>query len=273
MLPAMNKNKSSTRILVVAVIAAVLSTALATGLSTTTSATQQAKAAADDKTTETNNDGPSVASSSGHNSDKISHVPSFATDNNLNQTEVTELRIALHDLWVEHVVWTRQYIVAAAADSPDTPFAAERLLRNQEEIGDAIKPFYGDQAGDQLTLLLKDHILIAVDLLEAAKAGDGAAVEEIEKKWYDNGEDIATFLSEANPNWTKEDMVHMVNEHLSLTKTEAVSRLTGDYATDVATFDALYRHAVSMADGFTDGIVKQFPEQFEEERGGGVKEE
>src|SRR5687767_3052982 len=126
----MNKNKSSTRILVVAVIAAVLSTALATGLSTTTSATQQAKAAADDdKTTETNNGGQSVASSSEHNSDKISHVPSFATtNNNLNQTEVTELRIALHDLWVEHVVWTRQYIVAAAAaDSPDTPFAAERL--------------------------------------------------------------------------------------------------------------------------------------------------
>jgi hypothetical protein len=69
-------------------------------------------------------------------------------------------------------------------------------------------------------------------------------------------------LSAANPNWTKEDMLNMLNEHLSLTKTEAVARLTGDYATDVTTFDTLYKHAISMGDEFTVGIVKQFQEQF-----------
>lgn len=254
-------NKNSTRILVVAVIAAVLSTAFAVGLSSTSSAAQQLKAA--DQTIEKDNDGQSEAVSAGHSS---THIPSFAASNNLNETKITELRFALHDLWVEHVVWTRQYVVAAAADSPDAGFAAERLLKNQEEIGDAIKPFYGDQAGDQLTFLLKGHILIAVDLLEAAKAGDSAAVEEIEKKWYDNADEIATFLSAANPNWTKEELASMLNEHLSLTKTEAVARLTGDYATDVATFDALYKHAVSMGDAFTIGIVKQFQEQFEVDR-------
>jgi hypothetical protein len=191
------------------------------------------------------------------------HVSSIIANNNdLNQTKVTELRISLHDLWVEHIVWTRQYIVAAAGDQPDASYAAERLMRNQEEIGNAIKQFYGDQAGNQLTSQLKDHILIAVDLLAAAKAGDNDAVEEIEQKWYANADEIATFLSEANPNWTKEDMLNMVNEHLSLTKTEAVARLTGDYATDVTTFDALYRHAVSMGDEFTIGIVNQFPERF-----------
>jgi hypothetical protein len=115
---------------------------------------------------------------------------------------------------------------------------------------------------------LKDHILIAVDLLNAAKAGNASAVEEVEKKWYDNGDDIATFLSEANPNWTKEDLVSMINEHLSLTKTEAVARLTGDYATDIKTFDALYVHAVTMADTFTDRIVIQFEGQFEIDRNG-----
>jgi hypothetical protein len=180
----------------------------------------------------------------------------------LTKPKITELRISLLNLWVEHIVWTRQYIVAAATDQPDASFAAERLMRNQEEIGNAVKPLYGDQAGDQLTSQLKDHILIAVDLLEAAKAGNSTALEQIEQKWYANADEIATFLSEANPNRTKEDMLNMVNEHLSLTKTEAVARLTGDYATDVTTFDALYQHAVSMADEFTVGIVNQFPEQF-----------
>jgi hypothetical protein len=251
----MNKNKNSTRMLAVAVVAAVLSTALAVGV--TNPAAQQAGAA--DQTT--SNGQPETGPVRHGNGS--AHAPWFASSNSLNQTKVSELRLAIHDLWVEHVVWTRQYIVAAAADGPDAGAATERLLKNQEDIGNAIKPFYGDQAGDQLTLLLKDHITIAVDLLEAAKAGNSTAAEIAEEKWYDNADDIATFLSGANPNWTKEGLKSMLNEHLSLTKTEAVARLTGDYDTDVTTFDALYKHAVSMGDEFTAGIVKQFEEQFE----------
>ena len=255
-------NKNSLRILVVAVIAASLSTAFAVNQPAAISGFQSVQAT--DGATSSNDD----IQGRGPSRHENEHTPSFAANNKLNETKVNELQIALHDLWVEHVVWTRQYIVAAAADGADTSFAAERLLENQDQIGDAIKPFYGDQAGDQLTVLLKDHILIAVDLLEAAKAGDSAAVEEMEERWYDNGDEIATFLSEANPNWSKEDMVSMINEHLALTKTEAVARLTGDYATDVETFDALYVHAVSMADEFTDGIVSQFEEQFEANQSG-----
>jgi hypothetical protein len=254
-----NKTRDSVHVLVVAVVAAVLSTAFIVNLPIIPSAAQEIKAA--DELGKKNNDHYQTISA--QHSNLSSHVASFAADNdNLNQTKVTELRISLHDLWIEHIVWTRQYIVAAAADQPDASVAAERLLKNQEDIGNAIKPFYGDQAGNQLTSQLKDHILIAVDLLDAAKSGNNTALAEIEEKWYINADEIATFLSEANPNWTKDDMLNMVNEHLSLTKTEAVARLTGDYATDVATFDALYKHAVSMGDNFTVGIVKQFQEQF-----------
>jgi hypothetical protein len=143
-----------------------------------------------------------------------SNVTSLTANNdNLNQTKITELRISLHNLWVEHIVWTRQYVVAAASDQPDASFAAERLLKNQEDIGNAIKPFYGDQAGNQLTSQLKDHITIAVDLLEAAKSGNSTALEETEEKGYANADEIATLLSVANPNWMKEDMLSMLNEH------------------------------------------------------------
>ncbi len=254
------KQNYSARLLSIAISAAVLSTSFVVSLSVIPTEAEHSKDIRG--VIEGKKNGYYIAVSTEHQNSG-SHVPSFIANNDdLNQTKLTELRISLHDLWVEHIVWTRQYIVAAAAGQPDASFAAERLMRNQEEIGNAIKPFYGDQAGNQLTSQLKDHILIAVDLLEAAKAGDNNAVEEIEQKWYANAEEIATFLSEANPNWTKEDMLSMVNEHLSLTKTEAVARVTGDYATDVTTFDALYQHAVSMGDEFTVGIAKQFPERF-----------
>jgi hypothetical protein len=254
------KNKNLSQVLVFAIVAVVASTAFVVSLSPVPSAAQQAKAA-EEVNGKNNNDHYQTVSTQHGNLD--SHIASFAANNdNLNQTKVTELRISLHDLWIEHIVWTRQYVVAAAADQPDASFAAERLLKNQEDIGNAIEPFYGKQAGNQLTSQLKNHITIAVDLLEAAKAGNSTALEETEEKWYANADEIATFLSTANPNWTKEDMLNMLNEHLSLTKTEAVARLTGDYATDVTTFDALYKHAISMGDEFTVGIVKQFQEQF-----------
>ena len=248
----MNK-KTSTSILVIAVIVAVLSTAF--GLSSmTTYAAPQSKASSE--TTYKN----------GEQHDSNSHSPSFASNEKVDHTKVTELRIALRDLWVDHVVWTRQYIVAAAADAPDTGFAAQRLLKNQEDIGNAIKPFYGDEAGDKLTSLLKDHILIAVDLLNAAKAGDSAGLAAAEGKWYDNADDIATFLSDANPNWPKDHLVKMLDQHLSLTKAEAVSRLTGNYTADIIAFDEIHRQSMTMADELADGIVKQFPEQFEVDR-------
>jgi hypothetical protein len=175
----------------------------------------------------------------------------------MTSVKIANLRMALRDLWVDHVVWTRLYIISAVSGAPDADFAAQRLLKNQEDIGNAIKPFYGEAAGDKLTLLLKDHILIAVDLLKAAKAGDSAGAQAAEQKWYKNADDIATFLSDANPNWSKKDLLEMLNKHLALTKTEAVARLTGDYGKDIATFDEIKKEAMEMADQLAYGIVRQ----------------
>ncbi|HJY10023.1 MAG TPA: hypothetical protein VJ250_03680, partial [Nitrososphaeraceae archaeon] len=177
-----NETKKSVQSLILAIVAVAVSAAFIVSLSIVPSAAQQVKAA-EEVNEKKNNDYYQAVSVQHSNSG--SHVSSFAEGNdNLNQTKVTELRISLHDLWVEHIVWTRQYIVGAAADQADASAAAERLMKNQEDIGNAIKPFYGEQAGNQLTLQLKDHILIAVDLLEAAKAGNDIALEEIEEKWY-----------------------------------------------------------------------------------------
>src|SRR5688500_4417898 len=127
----------------------------------------------------------------------------------LDQTASTNKKIdplvfqqTVRKLWEDHVTWTRVYIIAALADLPEADAAAQRLLQNQTDIGNAVKPFYGDEAGEQLTALLKDHILIAADLLAAAKAGDTAKFEDANKRWYKNADEIAAFLNSANPdNW------------------------------------------------------------------------
>ena len=172
------------------------------------------------------------------------------------------LRQAMRKLWSDHVFWTREYVVAAVAGTSDAQAAATRLLKNQEDIGAAIVPFYGKDAGDKLTSLLKQHIVIAVDVVNAAKANDQAKLQEASAKWKQNATDIATFLSQANSNWPREALVEAMNMHLETTTREVVDRLQKNYDDDVRAFDAVYDHILKMSDVLSDGIIRQFPTRF-----------
>jgi len=179
-------------------------------------------------------------------------------------------RQAFHDamrkLWEDHIMWTRQFIVSKATlstDLPDIGPTVDRLLQNQTDLGNAIKPFYGDAAGNGLTALLRVHILTAADILTAAKAGNTAAQTAAIAAWYANAHDIAVFLHEANPrNWPLADLDMMLKDHLDLTLEEAVARLQGRYADDIAVYEDIHVQILEMADVLSDGIIRQFPEKF-----------
>jgi hypothetical protein len=182
-------------------------------------------------------------------------------------TSARSNRAAFHDamrqLWEDHIVWTRMFIVSAVAGLPDLPEATDRLLANQDDIGRAVAPFYGEAAGEQLSALLRDHILGAAALLDAAKAGDEAATTAASTAWYANGDDIAAFLNAANPGaWPLDEMRAMMRDHLDLTLAEAVARLEGRYADDVAAYDRIHAQILHMADMLSDGITGQFPASF-----------
>jgi hypothetical protein len=168
---------------------------------------------------------------------------------------------AMRVLWEDHIVWTRMAIISIVDDRPDQSFAVERLLKNQDDIGNAIKPFYGEAAGDALTALLREHIVGAADLLVAAKTGAG--FEAAREAWYANGAEIGAFLADANPrHWDRAEMQAMMADHLDLTLAEAVARLEGDYAADVAAYDEIHVQILHMADMLSDGIIAQFPGRF-----------
>jgi hypothetical protein len=172
------------------------------------------------------------------------------------------LKQDMRKLWTDHVVWTRDYIIAAVGDQPDAKAAANRLMKNQEDIGNAVAKFYGAAAGQQLTTLLKEHITIAVDLIKAAKAGDKAGQQQADGRWQQNAMQIADFLAKANPNWPKATVTDLMKKHLSTTTNEVVARLNKDWDADVRAFDEVYEHILHMADALSDGIVKQFPNKF-----------
>jgi hypothetical protein len=204
------------------------------------------------------------------------------------------LRSAMRRLWTDHVVWTRMYIVAAAAGAPvsehltaaldgfvgkiatplggvvsvmsDGDAAAVRLLRNQEDIGKAVVPIYGEDAGSKLTDLLKEHILIAVELVRAARAGDQEKFQKEDQKWTQNADEIAGLLAGANPSWPKADLVDLLGQHLSLTKDETTARLEKNWDADIDAFDQIFTEILTVADTLTDGLIKQFPDRLGSDR-------
>jgi hypothetical protein len=172
------------------------------------------------------------------------------------------LRSNLRKLWEEHIVYTRTFIISALAGLPDADSTAQRLLRNQHVLGAAMKPFYGEEAGAKLASLLREHILIAAEIIKSAKAADADGVAKGQAAWHANAEDIAAFLSSANPNWQKGTLSEMLNMHLVHTTTEVASRLKGDWAADIQVYDQGHEHMLKFSDLLADGIVKQFPARF-----------
>jgi hypothetical protein len=170
---------------------------------------------------------------------------------------------AMRKLWEDHVTWTRLYIVSAVSNLPDKDATTQRLLQNQSDIGNAVASFYGNAAGEKLTGLLKDHILGAAALIEAAKSGDKAKINDASAKWYANGDQIADFLSSANPKaWPDADLRAGMKMHLDETAKEAIDRLQGKYTDEIQDYDHIHTHILGLADLLSNGIEKQFPDKF-----------
>ena len=175
--------------------------------------------------------------------------------------------VALHDemraLWEAHGAWTHMVIVSFAGNVPNLAAEEQVLLQNQVDIGNAVKPYYGTAAGDNLTRLLKAHILGAVNVLVAAKSGDKPKLAQAETEWFANGREIADFLHAADPRFLSRSAARrMMNIHLTQVIQQGVDELTGNYLADARAFAPYIRHILDMADMISSGIISQFPARF-----------
>lgn len=165
-------------------------------------------------------------------------------------------------LWIDHVLWTRSFIVSDISSLADKNDVLQRLLKNQDDIGNSIKPYYGEEAGDKLSKLLRDHISIAGQVVDAAKNNNKDALDKYNKLWYKNADDIAEFLSNANPNWSNSELKDMLHKHLEFVTSQVVARLNNNWSADIEAFDKGEDHMIMFADIISDGIAKQFPNKF-----------
>ena len=180
----------------------------------------------------------------------------------MNSGSEGTLQVDMRKLWEDHVSWTRMYIISATGNLPDKTVTLDRLMKNQDDIGNAVKPFYGDSAGRKLTELLKDHIRIASEVVDAAARSDKVKVEDASKRWGLNADQLAMFLAGSNPaNWKVDDLKTMLHEHLTLTTREVTAYLGKDWKGSIEAYDKVRDQALMMADALSSGIMKQFPQK------------
>ncbi|WP_322787476.1 acetylglutamate kinase [Bhargavaea ginsengi] len=184
-------------------------------------------------------------------------VPMAGTGN-LVTAEAAGLKADMRLLWEQHIAWTRMTIISLVFDLPDTEFTVTRLLRNAEDMGNAIEPYYGELAGERYAALIREHLTIAADLVKAAKAGETEKAEQIERDWYRNADEIVEFLSSANPYISKAELQSMFYEHLALTKIEAVCMIIENFELEVEVYDRIESAALEMSDMISDAIIRQF---------------
>ena len=172
-------------------------------------------------------------------------------------------RNKMHRLWENHSKWTRLFIISTLDNLEYRDPTRNHLLENQNNIGEALEPFYGDEASEQFVALLDEHVQITDELLHAAKNADAAEFEDTVTDWYANADQVAEFLHEANPeHWPLKEIKVLLREYLDLTLEIAVARWNGDSASDIDAADKANDQSIAIAEMLTEGIIKQFPDRF-----------
>ena len=197
--------------------------------------------------------------------------PSLASAEETKQVErqtqhlsqkAVQLKADLRELWTEHAFWTEKFIVSSIAGLEDQEPVLARLLKNQDDLGNAIKPFYGEEAGNKLAELLRGHIQIAGKVVAAAKSGNQADFKKYNAEWYKNADDITNFLTAANPNYNKKELNEMLYMHLKLITEGVVHKINKNWNANITALDKNQEHLMHMSDFLADGIIKQFPDKF-----------
>lgn len=181
-----------------------------------------------------------------------------STDNSANCMDSIKIINFFRELWSEHVMWTRSFIISTAANLGDLQPVTARLFQNPADFAEVLQRFYGPGPAKKFRDLLTEHLKIAGNLVNAAKSGDAATVNQEREKWYANADEIAAFLAGINPYWSKDQWTSMLHKHLKLTEEEAMARLMGQYAKDVALYDVIEDQALMMGDYMAEGIIRQF---------------
>ena len=173
-----------------------------------------------------------------------------------------DLMNAMRLAWSQHVYWTRMLLISIAERLSDLDAVTARRLQSPGDIARIFAGYYTQDVAEAIAGLLTEHLQIGAELITALRDGQTAQAEALTHQWYENADKMAAAFSGISPYYQFEDMREMLYRHLELTTQEVAARLAGDYPADISAFDAVEYEALMMADTFSSGLMRQFPQIF-----------
>jgi hypothetical protein len=188
-------------------------------------------------------------------------MPTYSAQETTKSSKST-LRNNMKDLWDDHMVYTRNLIISSISSIGDKDRITERLLRNQQEIGNSFIPMYGDQAGIKITRLLKEHVNIASEIVESARKSETNSYQSAVKKIHQNADELSKYLTNLNPYWNSNDLRGMLYKHISYMNGEINARVKKDWLADIEAYDRGHEHMMLFSEMITNGMINQNPNSF-----------
>ena len=177
--------------------------------------------------------------------------------------KAVDLRLTLHTLWVGHIFWVRNVVTATHSHDMKAAKASEEMVvKNAKDIGGAVASFYGQEAGDKMFNLLAGHYGAVKEYMNATFKGDKKGAAAATDKATKNAEEIAAFLSSANPYLPKDTLMSLLSAHYGHHMAQINAVKAKDWSGEASNWIAMRKHIDVIADALSSALVKQFPDKF-----------
>lgn len=168
-----------------------------------------------------------------------------------------ELNNDMRKAWAEHAFWTMIYQNSLFNDLADVDDVLMRLMQSPEDIAEVFENFYSGAIINQLTRLFMEHVRLAGEIMVSTR-DNTPETEQLERQWYQNAENIARLLSNANSEYSYEELLQMLTRHLDMLKRQMLTAVNREYENGIRLFDENLNQLMELADYLTEGLIEQF---------------
>jgi hypothetical protein len=185
-----------------------------------------------------------------------------AAPDNGNNTSALKARMEMRRVWSDHATLTRQYIVSAASDNPDTEALAKRVQQNADDLANTLGQYYSDGVRARLSTLFRMHATLFSDAVTMAKTNEKDEMSSVQDKLEMNGRETIAFLCSLNPRWDEATLRGEFEQHVNRENDELTAHVQQGGLGDLVASDEAQKQIVELADMLSSGIERQFPDRF-----------
>lgn len=167
----------------------------------------------------------------------------------------------LRKLWMELVMWRRAYLISFSSNLGDLDTVGKRLYQAPTDIGNVLSIFFGEMPARLIESLIREQILLWMEILYAEKTGNRELIDQNTKRLYENVDQMAAYLASINPYWDEQTWKRALHDYYEATLLEMIAQLSGKYQDAITLHESMENQALAIADYMAYGINRYYTGQ------------